>query len=122
MGMIIELIGNCSERALQAHSLWETADIDLALTFAAGRLEEREDVLAGPELMTRLMVVMSHTVSLNLKGLVLSGISSVSSIHHDCRSKSSLLKGLWNRSGTHHPTQLSRTGLLLRLAAWARIH
>jgi len=72
MGMIIELIGNCSERALQAHSLWETADIDLALTFAAGRLEEREDVLAGPELKTRLMVVMSHTVSLNLKGLVLS--------------------------------------------------
>ena len=34
-----------AKRFLQAYSLLEPADFDLALTYAAWRLEEREDVL-----------------------------------------------------------------------------
>lgn len=48
--------------------------------------------VAGPELMTRLPVDRHLSFSLHLKGLVLVGSSSVSSIHHDRSGKRCPLK------------------------------
>ncbi len=78
--------------------------------------------VAGPELMTRLPVDRHLYFSIHLKGLVLVGSSSVSSIHHDRSGKRCLLKGPWNQCDKDQPSQFARTGLFLRLAAWARIH